>query len=146
MVEEKRQLDDSSTRQIITSREENDSPVRISLSHHSLEGTQLKADVETKTNAVPELSSDNSINIVQSRNIQPDALSPTSQSVQSDVAKHLNQEGLVGDGQNIHTISASELENLLRREAIVSKLEKDLYTSVIYIFVGLVIGFIILSF
>ena len=67
---------------------------------------------------------------------EPDAGNETCKNVDGNSVKKINQE----DKPSVHMISASELENLLKREAAVSKMEKDLYTSVIYIFVGLAIS------
>ena len=85
-------------------------------------------------------------NNVEEQGMQQVAMGATSRSDGSSVSEHLNQEGLVGDGQSFHTISAAEFENLLRREAAVSKLEKDLYWSVMYIFLGLALSFVIINY
>ena len=71
---------------------------------------------------------------------EPDAGNEMCKNVDGNSVKKINQE----DKPSVHMISASELENLLKREAAVSKMEKDLYTSVIYIFVGLAISAAIL--
>jgi hypothetical protein len=63
----------------------------------------------------------------------------------SGIVKFLVEEGMVADEQTEHSISASEIEKLLRREADISKREKELFRSVICIFLAIAISVFICS-
>ena len=58
----------------------------------------------------------------------------------SGVAKFLVEEGLVADELTEHSISAAELVDLVKREAEITKREKDLLKSIYCIFVALLVS------
>ena len=107
--EQKNRVDNASTGETSTSKDEMHSAVRQRQSHEP-DGIQTGVtDIETKQDSRTELL--NTPSTLLQQNVQ--AKDTFSESEQSNAAEHSNQESCMDDRQKMHSISAKELESSL---------------------------------